>query len=180
MSILTTFLDVIRRFEDAGIDYMVVGSVASIVYGQPRMTHDMDLVIDAPGAAATRIAELFPDDEFYVPPIEVLRAEWVQKGQFNLIHHESGLKIDVIIRKSSEHAVEEFARRRRVPFIGDAKVVMASPEDVILKKLSYFREGGSEKHLTDIRGILAEADLDQPYLERWLEALSLRREWDKI
>ncbi|MEO1483626.1 MAG: nucleotidyl transferase AbiEii/AbiGii toxin family protein [Myxococcota bacterium] len=180
MSILATFLDVTRRFEDAGIDYMVVGSVASMVYGQPRMTHDMDLVVDAPGAAAKRIGELFPDNEFYVPPLEVLRAEWVQRGQFNLIHHDSGLKIDVIIRKTSDHAVEEFERRRRVPFVGDAKVVMASPEDVILKKLAYFREGASEKHLTDIRGILAEADVDRDYLDKWLELLSLRREWDKL
>jgi len=112
--------------------------------------------------------------------IEVLKAEIVQQGQFNLIHFKSGLKIDFIVRKVSPHSIEEFKRRSKVSFWDGAEVYLASPEDIILKKLEFFRMGGSEKHLKDIRGILSESTLDTPYLEIWIEKLSLRKEWEKI
>jgi hypothetical protein len=57
---------------------------------------------------------------------------------------------------------------------------MASPEDVILKKLDFYRQGGSEKHLKDIRGIMAETELDKAYLQTWVQKLNLSAEWSKI
>ncbi|MEK6705234.1 MAG: nucleotidyl transferase AbiEii/AbiGii toxin family protein [Bdellovibrionota bacterium] len=172
-----SFLLVIKKLESAGIPYMVVGSIASMAYGEPRLTHDMDLVIDLPPQDADKFEELFTLDQFYCPPNEVIRTEVVHRGQFNLIHHDSGLKVDVVIRKMTPHAKEEFTRRQRIPLWEGVEVFVASPEDVILKKLDFLRQGGSEKHITDIRGILSQTQIDQNYLNHWIKELGLEREW---
>lgn len=177
--VMEVFQDVLYRLENSSISYMVVGSLSSIVYGEPRMTKDMDIVIDIPVQEAYHFEKLFPFDGFYCPPLEVLRSEVVARGQFNLIHHESGLKIDVIVRKQSPHAVEEFKRRKKISFWKGFDAFIASPEDVIIKKLEYFREGGSEKHLNDIRGILANSQVDRIYLDNWINKLGLLEEWKK-
>jgi hypothetical protein len=180
LDLVSTFLLVLDRLERNGIAHMVVGSVASMVYGEPRMTHDMDLVVELQPRDALRLEAMFPLEDFYCPPIEALRAEIVQRGQFNLIHHDSGLKIDAMVRKDTPHARSEFARRRKMAFMPDAEAWFAAPEDVILKKLEFFRLGGSEKHLKDIRGMLAETALDDIYLSTWLDALSLRELWARV
>jgi len=177
---IDTFLMVLQKLEQENISYMVVGSIAAMVYGEPRMTHDMDLVIDILPNETTHFERIFPLADFYCPPLEVLKSEVVHRGQFNLIHHESGLKIDVIVRKTTEHSIEEFHRRRKVPFWKGVEVWLASPEDVIIKKLDFYRQGGSEKHIKDIRGIMAETQLDQAYLKAWLQKLNLSAEWSKV
>jgi len=178
--LLETFCSVIDRLERGGIPYMVVGSVAAMIYGEPRMTHDLDLVLELAPSHARHLPALFPETEFYCPPSEVIRAEVVHRGQFNLLHHETGLKIDLIVRKDTPHARTEFSRRSRAPFWEGHDVFVASPEDVILKKLDYFRQGGSQKHLGDIRGILAETPVDPSYLDHWLAELGLQREWQQV
>lgn len=174
---IQTFFEVLKKLEDTHISYMVVGSMASITYGEPRMTHDLDVVIHISPKDAQKLELIFPYSTFYCPPLELMQAEIVHQGQFNLIHHDSGLKIDLVIRKNTEHAICEFSRKRRVPFWQGSEVFLASPEDIIIKKLEYYRLGGSEKHLKDIRGILAETELDEVYLTGWIEKLSLNKEW---
>jgi hypothetical protein len=178
--LIPAFLAVIQKLEEQGIPYMVVGSVAAMIYGEPRLTHDLDLVIDIFPKDASKLVSLFSQEEFYCPPLEVLRSEIVSRGQFNLIHHESGLRFDFMIRKETEHALGEFARRRKTPFWQGCEVYVASAEDVILKKLDFFRQGGSEKHIRDIRGILAETPVDEPYLKDWISRLGLSVQWEKI
>lgn len=178
--LLITFQNVLQKLDDAQIDYMVVGSVASILYGEPRMTRDMDIVVELKSGAVRKLNSSFSFEEYYIPPDETMTSEIVGRGQFNLIHHASGLKIDFIIRKDTPHAIQEFNRRRKVPFTSDFTAWVASPEDVIIKKLSYYREGGSEKHLSDIRGILAQTDIDETYLNRWISELDLQKQWKKV
>jgi hypothetical protein len=178
--LLETFSAVIEGLERGQIPYMVVGSVAAMVYGEPRMTHDLDLVISIAPNRANLLPALFPETEYYCPPSEVIRAEVVHRGQFNLIHHDTGFKIDLIVRKDTEHARTEFARRRKAPFWNEREVFVASPEDVILMKLDYFRQGGSQKHLGDIRGILAETSIDTSYLDHWIAQLGLERQWEQV
>ena len=178
-TIMEVFKDVLSRLENASLSYMVVGSLSSIVYGEPRMTKDMDIVIDIPAKEASIFQTLFPFEGFYCPDADILKAEIVSRGQFNLIHHESGLKIDVIVRKNSPHAVEEFQRRKKISFWRGFEAFVASPEDIIIKKLECYREGGSEEHLTDIRGILANSDIDQAYLDKWLQTLGLTQYFAK-
>ncbi len=176
-SILDVFQEVLTRLEDAELPYMVVGSLSSIVYGEPRMTKDMDIVIDIPAHAVSKFEVFFPLEGYYCPPSEILKDEIINRGQFNLLHHESGLKIDFIVRKQSAHALEEFRRRRKISFWKGFEAYIASPEDVILKKLDYYREGSSEKHLNDIRGILANTEVDQTYLKKWILTLGLNSIW---
>ena len=179
-NLIEVFLSVIKKIESENIPYMVVGSIAAMVYGEPRMTHDLDLVVDILPRDAKKIETLFPLEDFYCPPLEVLNSEIVHRGQFNLMHHESGLKIDLMVRKATPHSVEEFSRRQKVPFWQGVNVYLASPEDVIIKKLAFYREGGSEKHLKDIRGIMAETPLDEKYFQYWIEELSLQKEFAKL
>ncbi|MBI3073887.1 MAG: hypothetical protein HYY84_17405 [Deltaproteobacteria bacterium] len=178
--LLGVFTTVLRALESAGIDYMVVGSVASIIYGEPRMTRDMDVVIEVASRLAPEFHDLFPESEYYCPPVEVLAAEFASRGQFNLLHHESGLKIDIVLRKNTAHAREEFRRRTTVSIGENIEITVATPEDVIIKKLDFYREGGSEKHITDIRGILANTAVDREYLRSWITRLRLEDEWRRV
>ena len=177
---IDVFFSVLQKLESENVPYMVVGSVAAMVYGEPRMTHDMDLVLDILPEDASKLEEMFPLDEFYCPPIEVLSSEITHRGQFNLIHQGTGIKIDIMIRKDTEHARTEFQRRHKVPFWQGSEVFLAAPEDVIIKKLSFYREAGSEKHLKDIRGIMAETEIDKEYLKKWIQTLKLETEWGKL
>lgn len=179
-SFLSVFLEVLQKLEEKNIPYMVVGSIASTIYGEPRLTHDMDVVIDILPNHIADIEQVFPLEKYYCPPEEILKAELVQRGQFNLLHHESGLKIDFMIRKNSPHSIEEFKRKRKVDFIANRQVYIASPEDVIVKKLVFYREGGSEKHLKDIRGILAQTKVDHNYLNHWVNELKLEEIYGRI
>lgn len=99
---------------------------------------------------------------------------------FNLIHQVSGVKIDIVPLKRTEFAESEFSRRRQVEVLPGLEVCVASVEDIIIKKLDYFREGGSEKHLIDIRGMLAETAVDPAYLQIWIAKLGLAAEWAKV
>jgi hypothetical protein len=180
MGFIGPFFLVLKKLNEGEIPYMVVGSFASMVYGEPRMTHDVDIVIDILPGDARKLNQLFSSEEFYIPPKEVINAEIINRGQFNLIHHESGIKIDFIIRKNGEHSKSEFARKCKSSFWPEGEVYLASPEDVIIKKLDFFREGGSEKHLRDIRGILAHTEIDKSYLEFWISKLGLSQEWKMV
>ena len=179
-NLLEVFSEVIRRLEKNEMRYMIVGSIASMIYGEPRLTHDMDVVIDLLPKDAKKVAGLFAEEEFYCPPEEVISAEINHRGQFNLVHQDSGLKIDLMLRKETDHALTEFARRRKTPFWENQEAFVASPEDVIVKKLDFLRQGGSEKHIQDIRGILALTPIDDHYLQEWIAELGLFREWKRV
>ena len=177
---LEVFTHVTSQLEQNDIPYMIVGSMAAMVYGEPRLTRDIDIVLNIHPVDSHKLTHLFPMASYYCPPPEVLKAEITHRGQFNLIHQETQIKIDIMIRKNTDHAVTEFARRQKVSFWEDFGAYLAQPEDIILKKLSYYREGGSAKHLTDIRGILANMAIDKEYLQKWIEELNLQKVYEEI
>ena len=174
------FLIFTSRLQALGVPYMVTGSVASIVYGEPRLTHDVDLVIDLPLDLIEKLVAAFPPADFYLPPREIIAVECrrPQRGHFNIIHHESGFKADVYAAGREEIHAWALARVRTVSLDG-IEVRIAPPEYVILRKLQYYREGGSEKHLRDLRAMLQISgdDLDRVALEQRVRALGLEREW---
>jgi hypothetical protein len=150
------------------IPYMVTGAAASIVYGQPRMTHDIDLVVEMNLGDATRLAVAFPLDSFYCPPLETMIAEIQSKrpGRFNLIHHATGFKADLYL--AGEDALHRWAmQRRRKITLEEESIWIAPVEYVILRKLEYYREGASEKHLRDIAGMLAISGDIIDFRELW-------------
>jgi hypothetical protein len=162
---------------------MVSGSVAVIVYGEPRLTHDVDLVAVLDPQHIARLPDVFPLEEFYCPPVEEIRleAEREQRGHFNLIHHETGFKADVYLAGRDPLHTWALARTRRIEVDGEP-IVLAPPEYVIVRKLEFFREGGSEKHLRDIRSILATSpDLIQlSELEELIRVRGLQEAWSRV
>ncbi len=146
----------ISRLNKLSIPYVITGAVASIIYGEPRLTNDIDLVIDMNSDDVETFADAFPIVDFYCPPPEVIRLEIgrSQRGHFNLIHHVTGFKADIYA--SGRDELHHWALKNRKPVdVDDEKFWLAPIEYVILRKLEYFREGESEKHLRDISSILA-------------------------
>lgn len=166
--------------ERAEIPYMLVGAYAVIAFGYFRTTNDLDLVIALRGGDARKLADAFPDSEFYCPPREVLIEEAMRSsgGHFNLIHHATGWKADCYPVGRDELQLWGLRNRRCVVHEGRTTWV-APPEIVILKKLEYFREGGSPKHVNDIRGVLACTDVDRSFIEEHVARLGLHAQWEE-
>ncbi len=170
----------VRPLNHARIRYVVTGSVASIFYGEPRLTHDVDFVVFLRDEDILRMGDVFPSVAFDTPPPEVIavEAQREQSGHFNIIHLETGLKADMYLMGRDELNAWAFKLKREVQFEGES-VALAPPEYVVVRKLEYYREGGSEKHLRDIRSILAisGAQLDHPLLDDWIRRRRLEPEW---
>lgn len=171
----------VRCLEKAGIPYFVTGAVAGIAYGEPRLTNDIDIVADVQENHVAGLRKCFPESEFYFDPESALRAIRM-KSQFNIIHPSSGLKIDMMIPTKHPFDLSRFARVRKLKSDPDCEANFASPEDVIIKKMEYYREGRSEKHLRDIWGILRVSGegIDYDYLARWARDLGLDDIWTLI
>jgi hypothetical protein len=173
----------VRPLDRLQFRYLVTGSVASMLYGEPRVTHDIDLVVFLRAADIPRLPEAYPPPEFYVPPAEMLAAEAarVAKGQFNVLHTTSGLKADFHTANRDELHAWAFRNVRRYP-IKDLTIRLAPPEYVIVRKLEYYREGGSDKHLRDIRGMLSISGelIDRAALDEWIRARGVEAEWTKV
>lgn len=164
-----------------GLSYFVTGSTATIAYGEPRFTNDIDIVIDLPTDRVADFCAGFPEADFYLSLDAVTQAV-ATRHQFNVLHPGSGLKIDFIVMTESEFDQSRRSRRRELAVLPDQSVPFASPEDVILKKLTYYWEGGSEKHLRDIAGVLrvqGEA-LDRAYIEAWAAKLGVSELWQQV
>ena len=179
-SLLDVLKDVVKRFDDAGIEYFLVGSLASMYYGRPRFTQDVDLVVRIKSKHVLEFEKLFPLDEYYCPPKEVLLDEVGRRGSFNLINQSSGIKVDIVIDKQTDFYISEFERKKRLEIVPGLEIFIASPEDLILKKLYYYREGQSEKHLNDIREIVMSVNIDDLYIKKWVDIMGLGAEWSKI
>lgn len=173
----------LRPLTNAGFEYMVTGSVASIIYGQPRLTHDVDLVLELQADRVSEFASLFPEEEFYCPPVDSILSEVDRpaEGHFNLIHQDSGFKADIYAK--GEDALHQWAfERREIIELDDVNIWVAPPEYVIIRKLEYFREGGSDKHLQDIRSILATSGdvIDNASLQKLIEEMGLEKQWEQL
>jgi hypothetical protein len=177
------FLLFLRPLDRAGVRYAVTGSVAGMIYGEPRLTHDIDLVVELALDQIGELVQQFPEDEFYVPPAEVIAVEVqrAQRGHFNLIHQATGFKADLYPRGRDPLHTWALDSARTVELEG-ATIRVAPPEYVIVRKLEYYREGGSEKHLRDIVAMLAQLGdgVDRAELVRLVESLGLAAQWARV
>jgi predicted nucleotidyltransferase len=161
--------DVAARLGEAGISYMLTGSVAMNYYASPRMTRDVDVVVSLKRKDIDTVVASFEND-YYLDRNAVTRAIENQ-SLFNLIHNESIIKVDCIIKKNTEYRRLEFERRKEVE-IKDVRVWIVSKEDLIISKLYWARDSHSEFQLRDVRNLLG-SPYDEEYLEYWTTKLEL-------
>jgi hypothetical protein len=176
-SLVGLFIAPINR---VGIEYMVTGGLAAVVYGHPRLTLDVDLVLRLTSHNAGAFAALWPPDAFYCPPVEVIRTERERTvhGHFNVIHKDSAMRADVYLAGADEF--NAWALQHRVVRHVEGEAVQFAPiEYVIVNKLRYFQMGGSDRHLRDVVRMMeiSGSEVDQPTLDCWIARLHLGSEW---
>ena len=171
------------RLHVAGIEFMVTGSVASMVYGEPRPTHGVDLVVALDDDDVDALVDAFPEGEFYCPPADVIRLEARRavRGHFVLVHDESGFRADVHVVGNDPFDAWAMGHRRHVAF-GDSSVPIAPAEYIIARKLEYYRECKSAKHIDDICGILRNSPdaIDAAELGRMIASRGLAPQWSEV
>ena len=172
---LAPFLEPLERL---GFPYCVTGSVAASVYGEPRLTADIDIVLLLGVQDIDVLRSAFPDAAYYVPPDETLRSELARetRGMFNLIHHASQFKADIYLAAGDPLHAWALAHRRRIR-LEESGAWIAPPEYVILRKLEYLREGRQDKHVRDVRFILAESPVDRVFIDAEVARMGLNAQW---
>ena len=159
---------------------MVTGSVAGAYHGFPRVTHDIDLVIDPDEQGLRRLIERFGDDRFYLSR-EAAEDALRQRSMFNIIALESGWKFDLIVRKDRPFSQAEFARREARKQ-GEQTVWVATVEDLLIAKMEWSKAGQSGRQLEDVASILRiqAGRVDLAYVERWVTELGLGQQWASV
>lgn len=155
---------------------MLTGSMAMNYYAQPRMTRDIDIVVALRPEDAGRIVELFRSD-YYVSR-EAVDSSIAHQSLFNLIHNETVIKVDCIVRKQNPYRLAEFKRRQQVR-IQDFETWIVSKEDLILSKLFWAKDSHSELQLRDVKNLVSTG-CDRAYIERWTVELGLDNLWREI
>lgn len=168
---------VARRLESAGIPYMLTGSMALSYYAEPRFTRDIDLVVQIGPEAVDLAASLFADG-FYADA-DAIRAAVARRGMVNVIHQSTVTKVDLIVQKAGPYHAEEFDRRQSVMIEG-TPVWIVSPEDLVISKLSWLRQGGSDVHRRDVVALLAVDAIDRIYIEAKTLELGLGDLWTAV
>lgn len=162
---------VARRLDKAGLPYMISGSMAANYYTVPRMTRDIDVVIELNEADADNFARVFQED-FYVDK-EMVKHEVLRQGMFNVIHNQSVIKVDFIIRKNTPFHRAAFSRRMKTR-VDNNSVWLITAEDLVLAKLLWAEDSHSEMQIKDIRNLLATVkDLDRAHIKAWVARLGL-------
>lgn len=151
-----------------------------MVYGEPRLTNDIDLVLRINPAHISKLIQAFPESDYYLPPRDVMETEILRgnRGHFNIISQTNLLKAD-IYHIGNDPMQRWGADNVRYFDIEDLSVPFAPPEYIIIRKLEFYREGGSEKHLRDIASMLTESpdDIDQSFLQPALQSLGLTSQY---
>ncbi len=173
---LSIALKVAAAIESVGGQYFVGGSLASSLQGEPRSTNDIDMVVSIPiGKLEAFRGALGTDFEV---DLDMLREAFAMRSCANIFYLPSVMKVDVFAVGRSDFDLSEFERKRAVPVLRSGETLFVkSVEDSIVRKLLWFRDGGevSDRQWRDIVGLLRinGESLDQVYLERWIQALSL-------
>lgn len=172
---------IVEVLENLRISYLVTGSVATMAYGEPRLTNDIDIIADINEKNIPGLIDSFPPDEFFLSA-DMIRQAILHHSQFNIIHPASGLKVDIIVKRDTPFDHSRFQRIRRIQPAESYQANFAAPEDVIIIKMEFYKMGSSEKHLRDITGILkiSGPEIDYGYIMEWSKRLGLTEIWAAI
>lgn len=172
----------VRPLAAAGISYFITGGVATIIYGEPRFTRDIDLVLAVLPNAADRFLALWPKTDYYSPPRDAFQTETARPrhGHFNIIHIETGLVADCYVAGDDPLHAWAFERVQTIEVDG-TRLCVGPVEYVILRKLSYFAQSGSSRHLEDIARIrrIQRDRIDQSSMDEWISTLGLDEAWSR-
>ena len=172
---------IIQILEVSRIEYMITGSIASSLQGEPRSTHDIDLVVVIKKTDVPKLTHIFHPPRFYLDQASVLEAI-EKKDMFNLIDAQDGGKVDFWMLKDDSFDQSRFSRRQKEKVLG-FHMQVSSPEDTILSKLKWTKlSGGSEKQFTDALRVyeVQSKNLDMDYLETWVKKLDLGSLWKDL
>jgi hypothetical protein len=168
---LEVLKEVARRLDGIGIAYMITGSTAANFYAVPRMTRDIDIVVELSERDIGKFILAFEKDHYLEP--ETVREAVKNKGMFNLIHDQYIIKVDFVVRKDTPYRRREFSRKKRISVDGENLYIVA-PEDLILSKLVWAKDSKSEIQLRDVQNLLQSVKgLDRRYLARWGKQLGV-------
>jgi len=169
---------IIQQLDHAGIPYMLTGSLASSLYGVPRSTLDIDIVIAPTLIQLKTLVQVLPQSDYYAD-LSMAMESLKHESMFNVIDQQTGWKIDFIMCKSRPYSQIAFERRQS-GMIDAVSLLAATPEDVIISKLEWAKMGESSRQIRDVAGILKlrSDSLDRAYLERWIKDLDLQSQWD--
>jgi hypothetical protein len=172
---------VIKTLGAIGVDYMVTGSLASSLQGEPRSTHDIDMVVVVREPAIPKLLDAFASPDYYLDE-ESLRGAVRSKGMFNLIDVKGGDKVDFWLLTEEPFDQSRFARKYTENIMG-MEMKVSSPEDSILMKLRWSKmSGGSQKQFIDALRIyeVQFKKLDHSYIDKWVKQLSIDSEWQRL
>jgi hypothetical protein len=161
--------DISGRLDRAGFAFMLTGSMAMNAYAEPRMTRDIDVVIELNGPDTDRLVASFSPD--YISDHGAIMRAIEHESMFNLIHSEYVFKVDCIVRKDSDFRRLEFSRRNKGN-LGGVETWLVSKEDPILSKLSWGASSNSEYQARDIRNLL-KSGCDMGYIHHWAPKLGV-------
>ncbi|MEX0801727.1 MAG: hypothetical protein WD688_00130 [Candidatus Binatia bacterium] len=175
---LEVLKEVARRLEVVGIAYMLTGSTAANFYAVPRMTRDIDLVVELSERDAGKFILAFERDHYLEP--ETVQEAVKNKGMFNLIHEQYIIKVDFVVRKDTPYRRTEFSRKKKV-LVDGQEIYVVAPEDLILSKLEWAKDSGSEVQLRDVQNLLRSVKgLNRRYLTRWAKQLGVESLYRKV
>ena len=176
ISMIETLRDFVDKANKLGIEYMVTGSFAMSAYGEPRMTRDIDVVLQISEAQAELFAHAF-EDEYYVSK-EAIKSAILHKSLFNIVNEQHGGRIDCIVMKDTPFSKVSFDRRYKVLASG-VEFWTTTREDLIIAKLNWARDTHSEMQIRDIANITSD-EYDSAYVHDWIEQLELKSIWSEV
>lgn len=170
---------VVNNLQESNIQYMLTGALAINYYGIPRMTHDIDIIIQITSKDIKKIQILF-ENEFFVSE-ESIRSALKEDSMFNIIHKDTGYKVDFWILKKDEYDRTAFARRKECQY-QQKQIYIAAPEDMIIIKLECYKMSDIDKHYFDVVNLynIQRGNLDEKYIIYWCQKKSLWDLWKKI
>lgn len=181
MSQSDLLIKAVRALDAAGIGYLLSGSLASSLQGEPRATHDVDLVIEVESHLVNTLMCAFGAERYFLDETAA-RDAVDRRGMFNLIDTRSGDKIDFWMLTGEPFDKSRFSRRMRVEMFG-IEIAVSAPEDTILQKLVWAAKSGrSGRQLQDAVGVyeVQAGTLDEEYLGRWAVKLGVSDLLDEV
>lgn len=172
-------VETVKILNQLDLPYFVTGGVAVTYYGEPRTTHDVDLVISMRESDVAVLRQEL-DRDFFIDD-ESIRAALREQSMFNAVHKDSGFKVDFWLLHDDEFARTRFVRRKLVRVLG-VDMYVVSPEDTLITKLDWFKMSDIDKHFSDAEGIyrIQKETLDTDYIARWCATKGLSDLWTRI